>query len=431
MKGLKAFVLFLAAALLCAGCDPACRKPKDKTYDKVLILYMAGFNSLSDEMLGDIEELKQGDLPASGDRQAIVLVTHHTAGYLQYGTPTTPAVSRLYKDKKGNPVLDTLLRLDKTDLLTKPEVMTRTLNYVAETFKSDHYGLLLASHGSGWLPAGYYNNPGGYSLSAAGNGAKAAPHAVFPSGPVPYVEPEPLPGPRVRSFGEEIVYQNSTKTSYEMDIKELATALPFRFDYILTDVCLMGGVEFAYEMKDKCKLLGFSPTEILADGLVYTKIAAKLLKEGDPDLEGVMDDYYAFYDAQSGDYRSACYSLIDCSKLEPLAKACKAAFESGRSAIAGVSPSSVQRYYRGSHHWFYDLKDILDQAGVPSDAVEAALADCVVHSVHTDYFFRPAFGGFPFRVFCGMSMYLPCNGKPYLDEYYKTLSWNKATSLVQ
>ena len=32
---------------------------------------------------------------------------------------------------------------------------------------------------------------------------------------------------------------------------------------------------------------------------------------------------------------------------------------------------------------------------------------------------------------CGLSMYLPCNGSEYLDNFYKTLEWNKATALVK
>jgi hypothetical protein len=43
----------------------------------------------------------------------------------------------------------------------------------------------------------------------------------------------------------------------------------------------------------------------------------------------------------------------------------------------------------------------------------------------------PSSGGFVFNTYCGLSMYLPCNGSDYLDEYYKTLAWNKATSLVR
>ena len=70
MKGLKAIVVLLAVALLCSGCEGNCGKQKEKKYDKVLILYQAGRNSLSEELRADINELKQGDLPAAGDNQA-------------------------------------------------------------------------------------------------------------------------------------------------------------------------------------------------------------------------------------------------------------------------------------------------------------------------------------------------------------------------
>ena len=431
MKGLKALVVLLAVAILCVGCeDRCCKKSKEKKYDKVLILYQAGCNSLSENLREDIHEFTQGDLPAAGDDKAIVIVGHHPTSYGLYGVKTKPCIIRLYKDKKGTPVLDTLTRLGESDFLTKKEVMARSLNYVAETFKSDHYGMIFASHGTGWLPIDYYGHPDKYQVATGGTGAKVAPRITFPSGPVLYEETEPLPGPKVRSFGEERTNEGGTQYSYEMDIKDLAAGIPFHFDYILMDICLMGCVEVAYELKDKCSFLGFSPTEILADGLDYTKIAARLLKSGDPDIKGVLDDYYECYSSQSGDYQSASYSLIDCSKLEALAAACRTAFEDGRTAIATVRPSSVQPLFRASHHWFYDLKDILDQAGAGSSAVDRALAECVSYEIHTPAF-MPRSGGFTFRTYCGLSMYLPNNGSAYLDEYYKTLAWNKATSLVQ
>ena len=431
MRGLKAIAALLAIALLCGGCDLSCRQqPKEKTWDKVLILYQAGYNSLSTYLKGDLDELKRGDLPAASDPQAILIVAHHTVSYMEYDTKTQPCIIRLYKDKKGTPVLDTLTRLAETDLLVRKDVMAQSLNYIAQKFKSDHYGLILSSHGTGWLPLDYYGHPDKYKLSSAAGGMKAAPRVVFPTGPVPYEEPEPMPGPPTRTYGEERIKDGSAVSIQEMDIKDLAAALPFRFDYILMDVCLMGCVEVAYELKDRCGYLGFSPTEILAEGLDYTKVTSHLLKDGDPDLNGILDDYYDCYQAQTGEYKSACYTLVDCSKLDALASACKAAFSAGREAIAHVTPAKVQRLFRSSHHWFYDLKDILDQAGAGSSAVDRALEQCVVYRVHTDAF-MPGSGGFQFSTYCGLSMYLPCNGSAYLDEYYKTLAWNKATSLVQ
>lgn len=430
MKGLRTIAILLAAAFFCAGCDGIWgNRDKVKKLDKVLILYMAGFNSLSPELQGDITELRQGALPAKGDNCAILIVNHYPTERLQYGTKTRPSILRLYKDKKGQPVLDTLTRLGEDELLTKKEIMARSLDYIASTFKSDHYGLILASHGTGWLPAGYYATPYNYKLATAG-GKRSAAKAVFPTGAVPYVEPEPMPGPKVRTFGEEIYYEGSSKLSYEMDLRDLPAALPFHFDYILMDACLMGCVEVAYELKDKCDLLGFSPTEILSDGLVYTKIASRLLKSGDPDIKGVMDDYYDCYAAQSGDYQSACFTLVDCKKLDALAQACRSVFETYREAIGKVNPSSVQPMFRSYHHWFYDLKDILDKSGAEASSVQSALNQCVTYKVHTKAF-MPSSGGFVFNAYCGLSMYLPCNGSDYLDEYYKTLAWNKATSLVR
>ena len=429
MKGMGILAASLAVALLCGGCCDF-RSKKDRKLDKVLVVYQAGCNSLSGDLLGDINELRQGSLPSLKDRQAIVIVGHHPTSYGVYGVKTRPCIIRLYKDAKGTPVLDTLTQLGIDDLLTKKEVMARALNYVAETFPSEHYGMIMSSHGTGWLPPDYYNNPDKYKAASSSPGLKSAPRIVFPTGPVPYTEPEPMPGPRTRTYGEEIVNEGGVRTSLEMGIADLAAAIPFRFDYILMDVCLMGCVEVAYELKDKCRYLGFSPTEILAAGLDYTKVADRLLKSGDPDIKGAMDDFYECYDAQRGDYKSASFTLVDCSKLEALAAACKKAFAAGREAIATVNPSKVQPFFRSYHHWFYDLQDILDQAGADSREVQSALKDCIAYSIHTAAF-MPNYGGFTFRTYCGLSMYLPCNGSAYLDAYYKTLAWNKATSLVQ
>ena len=40
------------------------------------------------------------------------------------------------------------------------------------------------------------------------------------------------------------------------------------------------------------------------------------------------------------------------------------------------------------------------------------------------------FINFDIRTHCGLSMYLPADGNSELDEFYKTLSWNKASGLV-
>ena len=53
-----------------------------------------------------------------------------------------------------------------------------------------------------------------------------------------------------------------------IEIADLPGAIPMHLDFIIMDACLMGCVEVAYELRDKCDILIFSPTEILSSGIL-------------------------------------------------------------------------------------------------------------------------------------------------------------------
>lgn len=431
MKRLTDILFLTAAVFCCVSCDWFSDE-KETKLENVMILYSAGFNSLSDDLVRDIDELKEGSLPSRKDKQAVIIVNHCTESYLSYNKPTRPAIIRLYKDSKRGPILDTLTTLPETSLLTDPEVIADALNFIAEKFKSEKYGLIFSSHGTGWLPAGYYASPDKYDGTGGGDFFKTQARNRRNGSAVPYAESN-MPGPRVKTFGEEIFYENNVRMSYETSIQDLAKALPCHFDYIFFDACLMGGVEVAYELKDKCDYLGFSQAEMLADGLEYTKITTHLLKSGDPDFKGVADDYYETYEGRYGDYKSATFSIVKCSEIDNLAGVCKGLFDKYADKIASVNPSEVQQYFRSYHHWFYDLEDILAKSGASKQDMEdlhSAIDNCMYYKVCTEYF-MPSSGGFQINTFSGLSMYLPCNGSPYLDAYYKTYGWNRATALVK
>lgn len=424
----------VAAIVLCCltGCkwfghdDP---QPEDDTWSKVMILYSAGFNSLSEALKSDIEDLKSGYLPGEKDRRALIIVGHHTKVGSIYQNATSPQIIRLYKDKKNRPVMDTLKTYSKTDLLSVPSVMEDALTYVRDNFKSEHYGLILSSHGTGWLPEGYYADPESSTVWWAPR-RDAVSRRMFQGGGVPYVE-EVLPGPAVKSFGQEIVKASSSSQSisYEMDIRDLAGSIPMHLDYLMFDVCLMGGVEVAYELKDVCDRICFSQTEVLDEGFDYENITMRLLAPKTADPGAVCKDFYDYYMAQSGEYRSATISMIDCSGLDALASACKDIFAAHRTELAALKPSAVQGYFRFRKHWFYDLEDILVKAGMTSSEsarLQQALSSCVVYKAHTPQFF-----GADIKTHCGLSMYLPCDGSDKLDSYYRSLAWNRAAGLVE
>lgn len=396
----------------------------------VLLLYSAGFNSLSGYLEEDVRDLLSGELPSQGRVKDVLLVySHLPVKKGAYAIPSSPVLTRVYKDIYGNVATDTLVVYPSSTYSSSAGQLNEVLTYVRDNFPAKTYGMIFSSHATGYLPAGYYTSPDSYVYAPASS-TLGTERGRAPRG-VPYVEPEHDPAlPMVKSVGQDQVGGYGAYLSYEIQIEDFARALPMYMDYILFDACLMGGVEVAYELKDRCGLVGFSQTEVLAEGFDYRSIPDYLLSGQEPDPESVCRDYFEQYDVQSGIYRSATISLVDCRRLEPLAAICADLFEKYRRDIRNLSPFNVQRYYRYDYHWFYDLVDILVEAGAdPADveALENAVDDCMIYRAATPEFM----GAFDIDSYSGFSMYLPCHGNSELDKYYRTLKWNIATGLVE
>ena len=395
---------------------------------RVLLLYSAGCNSISTYLKEDIEDLCQGWLPSDRRPENVLLVySHLPKSRGQYNTPSRPVLFRLYSDKEGNPVRDTLAVYDAGTISSSAAQFNKVLTYVKEEFPAKGYGLIFSSHATGYLPSGFYTQPDSYVFDDTYQRSLGIGKRQIPV-PVPYIEPEQDPDlPAVKSVGQDV----SGSVSYEMDLKEFAQAIPMKLDYLLFDACLMGGIEVAYELEGKCKLLGFSQAEVLAEGFNYKTLTDHLLSNGkDPDPYSVCEDYFIQYNILSGTNRSATISLVDCDKLEPVAEVCTELFDRYYDEIQRLPYKNVQRYYRSSKHWFYDLESILSNAGMTeeeSQRLQDALDGCIMYKGATPSFL----GEFTIKTFSGFSMYLPSHGSQQLDKYYKTLRWNKITGLVK
>lgn len=397
----------------------------------VLLLYSAGYNSLSSYLSEDIQDLMKGDLPSNGRMKDVLLVYSHLLSKNNiYSEPNPPVLMRVYRGEEGEVVSDTLVRYPDSVHSADPAQLNTVLTYVKDNFPAKTYGMIFSSHATGYLPAGYYSNSKDYVYDQSSAMMGRQGHWK-PRRGVPYVEPEHDPSlPMVKSIGQDQVGSSGNYTSYEIQLEEFVKALPMYFDYILFDACLMGGVEVAYELAGRCGLVGFSQTEVLAEGFDYKAIPTHLLNGGTPDPKAVCIDYFQQYAVQSGVYQSATISLVDCSAMEPLAVKCAELFEKYRAEIALLDPYKVQRYYRGSYHWFYDMVDIVAEAGADEKEIMAlneAVDACVRYGEATPSFM----GSFAIKDYSGLSMYLPCHGSDELDKYYRTLKWNIATGLVE
>ncbi len=395
-------IIALAFIMTAVSC---CEKPWQTDHSKtrkVMLLYSAGHNSLRNYLLEDIGEMKEGWMPGNGDKDDILLVyTHTPVAYGAYGKPSNPYLIRLYHDPEGQVVSDTLITYPEGTISASAGQLGSVLGYVKEEFPAKSYGMIFSSHATGYLPPEYYSNPEKVS----------------------------------KSIGQDLVGTSGNYTSYEIELREFAEAIPMKLDYLLFDACLMGGVEVAYELMGKCGKVGFSQAEVLAEGLGYKTLAEHLLKNAEPDPQTVCENFFRQYNIQTGVYKSATISLVDCDMMSELASVCSSLFGKYRSAIYELDPSEVQGF-GGSKQFFYDLADIVRSAGA-SDEEMARLQNTIdktmIYKNSTGQYYSATDGLHAIEPgkFSGLTMYLPSHGRPELNSYYKSLGWNKTTGLVE
>lgn len=396
-----------------------------------MIMVSAGYNNLSSYLRDDLEELlsssERGYLPPQGSNRALVLVTHlakpASSTIQMYGTPTDICVIRASRDFRGQVLRDTLKTFSGNLMLTDADTFRTVLEYVASEFPSDSYGMVYSSHATGWLPCGYYaKSDVAIGWSEAPGGRENSPLGVDLS--------EWSDGIPVKAIGEETRIESGSRVSNDMDIIDFAASIPMKLDYLIFDACLMGGIEVAYQFRNVTHFVGFSQAEVGAEGFCYDTIALRLLCGQKADPLAVCRDYFESCERQSSPvYRSATVSFVDCSRLEPLAEVCTRLFEKYRSELKTVNWRQVQGFFRYEKKYFFDLRHIFEVCGADASELaelDRAMDDCVLYRKATDMIL----GSFKINSFSGLSMYLPSAGNVELDYYYKSLDWNKVTSLV-
>jgi hypothetical protein len=256
-----------------------------------------------------------------------------------------------------------------------PEVLKQVIEEIIKLYPTPEYGLILWSHGTSWLPA----------------------------------------GSTLRSFGQD--------SGKQMNIIDLAKALPIRFGFILMDACLMGSVEVAYELKDKTDFIIASSTETIYTGFPYDKIIPELLKP-EWDLKAVGQCYFDYYNSLQGAYQSATLSLIDTKELDDLAALTRKLISEQSFNLASFDRTSVQRLDVYNEQYTFDFFDFIDKAFPEADKTELIrqLGKAIPYKANTIMFL----GEYALNTYCGLSSYIPHNKRNDLNNYYKQLSWYKA-----
>ncbi len=345
---------------------------------RTVLVYMAADNNLSAFGQTNIQDMLKGATAAS--------LNH--GNLLVYFDPSNgdPQLLQITINKQG--------ASEKKVIKTYPEqnsasgdVLSAVINEVIDDprFDADSYGLLLWSHGTAWLPTNYKN--------------------------------------MLKSFGQD--------GSNFMEIPQLAQAIPDHvFDFILFDACYMGSIEVAYELRNKADYIIGSSVEIMGSGFPYDLIIEPLFRKT-ADLVGVCDNFYNYYNQQSGAWQSASIAIIDMKGLPALKEATRAILQGKEAEVKAMPVNDIQALdYLTTRRLLYDFDDFIGHfaSGSAYTTYTTALGEAIIYKKTTPNSTYGLNGGtsIPIRYFSGLNVYIPREAFLSLNEWYTQLEWYKA-----
>jgi hypothetical protein len=336
---------------------------------------MAADNNLYKNAKRDIEEILQSEIPAN----------NHLLVYLDVPEQSENTYPQLFEIREGKMVSVKQYELQNS---ARGEVLQTVIEDATSSFPAKTYGLILWSHGTGWLPEYVYN--------------------MLKQSIV------------LRSFGRD--------GSSEMNISELAESLPVKFEYIIFDACLMGGIEVFYQLRNKADVIIASPAETLVAGFPYDEIIPFLFT-ATPNYVEIAQTYMNYYKNQTDkNLQSATITVIDTKQLEPFADIVRTITADDKVMIIPPGRESVQQYEIKEQIVFYDLQDYLVQAIQNENyitALKQQISRMVIYRDFTPYFLSKL----AIERSCGLSVYvaIPNDG---LNNQYKLLDWYTDSNLL-
>ncbi len=394
MKSYKALLLlFVAIAMQFAvACNndepqptpqpepPTPELPQPLTESHTLTIFMQGNNGLAEFMDSNLQRILTSyyDMP-EGDFRIFIFYdrgnyTRLTELYMNDGM----AKQRLVEEYETS-----ASTVDK-------EFVRGVLAKVKEEAPADSYGLILSSHGGGWVPSDLYD------VYLLGEGTRSD---------APQIQP--------------LFYAQDDYNC--MEVADLVEALSdTHYEYIIFDACFMGNVEALYDLRNSADYIVASAAEVLGAGFPYETMIPMLFEYDDHNLKAICEEYMEYYEGSSG-----TVALIDCEQLEPLAEAMRDVM----AEIGEVDVNSVQAYDAFEYHLFFDLMHYVELGVENSSAFEKALNKVVLYSGHTDYI-ETATGKdvetYTLDRSCGLSCYIPQAECPATEAAWCETAWAKA-----
>ena len=310
--------------LLLTGCKEEEKlQPEPVRKDMTVVVYIAAENSLSRFYHSDLAEMESVADQIPLDCNFVVYVD----------SSTLPAIY-LLNAQQGKVTYRTL---NEEDSCT-PATFGKNIWDIVQEFPAEHYGLVMWSHGSGWIP------------------------------------PAKAPGKISKTIGVDNNMNNETNYGSELEIPDMRKELEeigVHWDYIFFDACFMQCVETAYELRSLTDYIIASPAEIPVLGAPYDKIMDCLTEKDTEWATHLAEKYYEDYKDNAG----LVISTVKTSELDSLLQVTKRAFPDFYDKAAGFSSEGIQPYcaYSMSSVWkpeYFDMGSAMHQMLSPGDYEE-------------------------------------------------------------
>ena len=393
MKSYKTLLFALAAILMqfavaCNNDDPqptpqpeppTPEQPQPLTESHTLVIFMQGNNGLAEFMDSNLQRILAAyyDIPEGDFR---ILVFYDRGNYTR--------LTELYMND-GMAKQRLIEEYDTSTSTVDKAFIESVLARVKEEAPADSYGLILSSHGGGWVPSDLYDV---YLLD---EGTRATDPQIRPM-----------------FYGQD---------DYDcMEIPDLVGALDdIHFNYIIFDACFMGNIEALYDLRNSADYIVASAAEVLGAGFPYETMLPMLFEYDDHSLKAICEEYMKYYANSSG-----TVALIDCQQLEPLAEAMRAVM----AEMGDVNVKSVQAYDAFDYHLYFDLLHYVELGVENSSAFEKALNKAVLYSGYTDTILTSTgdVDSFELARSCGVSCYITQKDCPATEAAWRETSWAKA-----
>jgi len=373
MKLIHVFLCAFAVVLL--SCEKEVRPEIEQNKFRTVLVYLAADNSLAAEAYKNMQQMRN----ALGDIDGNLLVY----AKLPNQTAAIYHISNVEYSKEGQLKIKEYTNHNSSD----PNTLKQVFDDVRDAYPASSYGLILWSHATGWIPPG-------------------------------------MPGIKLKSFGDD--------QGREMDIKDLAGALPNDLDFILFDACSMASLEVLYEIKNKAKYIIASPGEVISNGMPYDQTINLFFEKGVQAYESIAQKYFLHYNAMDGLYKSATISVIDASKLHAIAQKTKSILNNQQAKFSDFNRGHVQRmdFDRISNPLIaFDFADFMRQNYMDESVLDLnhSIDAAIIYKGNTAYF-----NGYQIRTYSGLTCYIPVlDNEEVVHDYYRTLSWYKDSGFDQ